>query len=192
MRLHANTKRTSQWKPTEIRGYLSPMRSGTLVAFLLILASLLAGTGCALRPETEDFDVTLVNLASEGSGGGVGEAALRFTIRLQNASPEAVTLTGSAHKIYLNNVYVGQALNDARIEVPRLGTVTQDVTVHLSTFRLARAFYGIYRDQRASYRITSTLYGTRSTLRTRKEGSIDLQGLQLPPPGSPAAPSLQP
>jgi LEA14-like dessication related protein len=168
------------------------MRSGTLVAFILILASLLVGPGCALRPETEDFDVTLVNLASDGNGGGVGEAELRFTVRLQNATPEAVTLTGSAHKIYLNGVYVGQALSDARIEVPRLGTVTQDVTVHLSTFKLARAFYGIYRDQRAAYRITSTLYGTRSTLRTRKEGSIDLHGLQLPPPGTPEAPSLQP
>lgn len=161
------------------------MRSGTVLACSLLLAAFTLGNGCALRPATEDFDVTLVNLVSEGTGGGVGEAALRFTIRLQNATPEPVTLTGSAHKIYLNDVYVGQALNDARVEVPRLGTVTQDVTVHLSTFKLARAFYGVYRSQRASYRITSTLYGTRSTLRTRKEGSIDLQGLQLPQPGNP-------
>lgn len=167
------------------------MRSGSVLACSLLLAAFTLGNGCALRPETEDFDVTLVNLVSEGSGGGVGEAALRFTIRLQNATPEPVTLTGSAHKIYLNDVYVGQALNDARVEVPRLGTVTQDVTVHLSTFKLARAFYGVYRTQRASYRVTSTLYGTRSTLRTRKEGSLDLQGLQLPPPGNPPV-SIQP
>jgi len=167
------------------------MRSGSVACFLF-LAALIVGSGCALRPETEDFDVTLVNLVSEGSGGGVGEAALRFTIRLQNATPDPVTLTGSAHKIYLNDVYVGQALNDTKVEVPRLGTVTQDVTVHLSTFKLARAFYGVYRTQRASYRVNSTLYGTRSTLRTRKEGSIDLQGLQLPPPGNPPVPAQSP
>ena len=167
------------------------MRFGSVACFLF-LAALMLGTGCALGPETEDFDVTLVNLVSEGNGGGVGEAALRFTIRLQNATPEPVTLTGSAHKIYLNDVYVGQALNDTKVEVPRLGTVTQDVTVHLSTFKLARAFYGVYRTQRASYRVNSTLYGTRSTLRARKEGSIDLQGLQLPPPGNPPVPAQSP
>ena len=78
------------------------MRSGIALTCSLFIATaaLALLPGCAsLRPETEDFDVTLVNLASEGGGAGVGEAALRFTIRLQNATPEPVTLTGSAHKI---------------------------------------------------------------------------------------------
>lgn len=149
---------------------------------ILLLALLLPATGCRVAPDTGDFDVTLVNVRSEGAAAGVGEATLVFTLRLQNATPEPVTLTGSAHKIYLNDVYVGQALDGSRVEVPRLGTTTQDVTVHLSTFKLARAFYGVYRDQRASYRVQSTLYGARSNFRTRKEGSVDLHGLQLPPP----------
>lgn len=153
-------------------------------ALALASLGLLLSSGCVTRPETEDFDVTLVNIASEGNSGGLGEAALRFTLRLQNATPEPVTLTGAAHKIYLNGVYVGQALSNERVEVPRLGTTTGEVTVHLSTFRLTRAFYGMYREQKASYRVISTLYGTRSTLRTRKEGSVDLRGLNLPPPAT--------
>ncbi len=152
----------------------------TLLALLLVAFMHLA---CAVRPDTEDFDVTLVNVAPEGNSGGVGEAALRFTIRLQNATPLPVTLTGSAHKIHINGVYVGQALSNARTEVPRLSTVTEEITVVLSTFKLARAFYGVYRDQSATYRISSTLYGSHSTFRTRKEGSIDLRGLgNLPTP----------
>lgn len=140
---------------------------------------------CSVRPNTEDFDVTLVNVASEGNTGGVGEASLRFIIRLQNATPNPVTLTGSTHKIHINGVYVGQALSNARIEIPRLGTATEELTVFLSTFKLARAVYGVYRDQSASYRITSTLYGSTSTFRTQKEGSIDLRSLAAPSTSAP-------
>jgi LEA14-like dessication related protein len=158
---------------------------------MMVGALVLGGSGCSTAPETEDFDVTLVNLNTvPAGGGGIGEAAVVFTVRLQNATPQAVTLTGAAHKLYLNGVYVGQGLSNERVEVPRLGTTTADLTVHLSTFRLARAFYGVYRSQQADYRIVSTLYGDRSNFRTRKEGSIDLHGLNLPPPPAGAPPAL--
>jgi hypothetical protein len=153
-------------------------RFGRSFLLLPLLILTLSHTACSVRPDAGDLEVTLVNIAPDGSSAGVGEAALRFTIRLQNATPEPVTLTGSAHKIHLNGVYVGQALSNSRIEIPRLSTATEEITVHLSTFKLARAFYDVYRDQRASYRITSTLYGSRSTHRTRKEGSVDLQALR--------------
>lgn len=157
-------------------------RFSTGLAAGLVLGGWTAG--CALAPETEDFEVTLVNLVSNGNGngGGIGEAELTFTIRLQNATPEPVTLTGGAHKLYLNGVYLGQGLSNERVEVPRLGTTTGNLTVHLSTFKLARAFYGVYRSQKADYRVVSTLYGEHHTFRTRKEGSIDLHELNLPPP----------
>jgi LEA14-like dessication related protein len=154
---------------------------------MTLVLAWLAGGGCAAWPDTEDFEVTLVNVAQgREMGGGLGEATLTFTIRLQNASPSPVTLTGGAHKLYLNGVYVGQGLSNERVEVPRLGTRTENLTVHLSTFKLARAVYGIYRAQKVSYRVASTLYGDATgrsrTFRTNKEGEVDLSGLNLPPP----------
>ena len=150
-----------------------------LPLFALLFA--LAG-GCASLSEG-DFDVTVVNVNS--ATGSEGEVQLVFTLRLQNATPEAITLEGAAHKLYLNGVYVGQGLNNERIEVPRLSTVTQQVTVNLSTLRLALAAFDIYRAQKADYRVNSTLYatgklGTRR-IRAHKEGAVDLAGLNGSP-----------
>ncbi len=138
-------------------------------------------SSCATVPDDTDFDVTLVNVDS--SHGSEGEVEFVFTVRLQNATPDPIVLRGAAHKIYLDGVYIGQGLNGETIEVPRLGTVTQKVTVHLSTFRLMRAAFRIYSSHQVSYKINSTLYGGGSTSRTRrlsKEGSVDLNTL-VPP-----------
>ena len=153
---------------------------------LMFVASLIAmlSAGCATPQDEGDFDVTLVRVDS--AKGSEGEFQFVFTLRLQNASPEAIALDGAAHKIYLNGVYVGQGLSNERVDVPRLATTTQQVTVNLSTFRLARAAYRIYDTHKADYRVESTLYavkgiGTRR-IRARKEGVVDLDEL-IPPAG---------
>ncbi len=152
---------------------------GALSVLVLVLA------GCATSQDDGDFDVTLVRVDS--AKGSEGEFQFVFTLRLQNASPEAIALDGAAHKIYLNGVYVGQGLSNERVDVPRLATTTQQVTVNLSTFRLARAAYRIYDTHKADYRVASTLYavkgaGTRR-IRARKEGVVDLDAL-IPPADS--------
>ena len=156
-------------------------------AWPLMLLGWLMG-GCASMKDDTDFDVTLVNVNS--THGSEGEVEFVFNVRLQNATPEPVVLTGAAHKIYLDGVYIGQGLNGDTIEVPRLGTVTQQVTVHLSTFRLARAAFRIYSSHQVSYKINSTLYGGGSgpgrTRRISKEGSVDLN--TLVPPRESSAP----
>lgn len=147
---------------------------------VLSLACLL--TGCATVQDDGDFDVTLVTVQSVH--GSEGEVQLAFTLRLQNASPSPVTIDGAAHKIFLNGVYIGQGLTSERVDVPRLATTTQQVTVNLSTFKLARAFYGVYRTQKADYRVESTLYavegGHTRRRHARKEGAVDLNELAPP------------
>lgn len=148
--------------------------------FGLLFSCLLLGLagGCASLSEG-DFDVTVAHVNS--ATGTEGEVQLAFTLRLQNATPEPIVIEGAAHKLYLNGVYVGQGLSNERIEVPRLSTVTQQVTVNLSALRLARVAFDVYRSQKASYRVESTLYsagklGTRR-LHAHKEGAVDLAGL---------------
>lgn len=155
-------------------------------SWLCLLVAWLTG-GCATATEDTDFDVTLVKVDS--THGSEGEVEFVFTVRLQNATPDPIVLRGAAHKIYLDGVYIGQGLNGDTIEIPRLGTATQQVTVHLSTFRLARAAFRIYSSHQVSYKIHSVLYGGGTNSRTRrltKEGSVDLNTL-VPPAEGPNA-----
>lgn len=154
--------------------------AGRLFAFLVLLGLL---TGCATTRDDGDFDVTLVNVRS--ATGTEGEVQLGFTLRLQNASPAPITVDGAAHKIYLNGVYIGQGLTNERIEVARLATATQQVTVNLSTFRLAWALSKVYRTEKVDYQVNSTIYaaegGSTRRIRAHKEGAVDLTELGVPP-----------
>jgi LEA14-like dessication related protein len=152
------------------------MKSPALMSSLAA-ASLLAG--CASFTPGEDFDVTLVNVVS----GEVQpwETTLVFTVRLQNATPGPVTITGAAHKVYLDDAYVGQGLSNERVVIPRLGDAEERVTVRVRNFTLARKLYAASRSGRITYRVRSTLYpeGGRPA-RAVKEGSLDVGGLRLP------------
>ena len=105
------------------------------------------------------------------------ETTTVFTIRLSNDSPEARQFSGSAHKIYLNGLYVGKGLSDAVIDVPRLGTVTQDLTVHLSNLALATRLKSVIEAKRFDYRIRSTFYGKGwlDGMSSESEGKLDLK-----------------
>ncbi len=158
------------------------------VALFLCAAAILAGAGCATPQEDGSFDVTLVNItAPRDGGGGIGEAALNFTVRLQNGSPEALKVTGGSHRIYLNDVYVGQGLSNQETEVPRLATTTQDVAVHLSTFRLARSFHRMFASKTVSYRLESTVFVDRghhtAKLKASKAGTVNVEELMAPTGG---------
>ena len=105
------------------------------------------------------------------------ETTATFTLRLSNDAPEARPFTGSAHTIYLNDLYVGKGLSDEAVTVPRLGTVTQDITVHLSNLALATRLKSVIEAKRFNYRIQSTFYGTSWWDRRNSEsqGKLDLK-----------------
>ena len=149
------------------------------IAFSFALAAVLLLAGCAAAPGPA---VTLVTVKFQKAT--ALETTAVFTIRLSNDAPEARQFTGSAHKIYLNGLYVGKGLTDATNEVPRLGTVTQDITVHLSNLALATRLKSILEAERFEYRIQSTFYGKGmfGRLSSETEGKLELKDF-TPTPG---------
>jgi len=105
------------------------------------------------------------------------ETMATFIIRLSNDAPEARQLTGSAHKIYLNRLYVGKGLSDKTVEAPRLGTVTQKITVHLSNLALATRIKSVIEANRFDYRMQSVFYGKGwlNRMHSESEGKLDVQ-----------------
>lgn len=122
------------------------------------------------------------------------ETTATFTIRLSNDVPEPRQFTGSSHRIYLNGLYVGKGLSDKTVDLPRLGTVTQDITVHLSNLALATRIKSVIESKRFDYRIQSVFYGKGWLDRTRSEteGHLDLKDFTpTPEPESTNAPSAE-
>ncbi len=118
-----------------------------------------------------------------GTGGGVGDVAMDFIIRLENSSPEPLTVDGGSYKIYLNETYIGQGLSNQKIELPRLASQTVIATVHLSTFRLMGSLYRILKSHQVTYRLEGSIYaarpgGTSLVYRARREGTVNLDEIQ--------------
>lgn len=151
-------------------------------ALLLVLVVWLAG--CSGTPGPS---VTLVTVRFQTAT--ALETTATFTIRLSNDAPEAREFTGSAHKIYINGLYVGKGLSSTNISVPRLGTVTQDITVHMSNLALATRLKAIIEAERFDYRVISTFYGKGAFGRMKSEtdGRLELKDF-TPSEGTNAAP----
>ena len=143
---------------------------------LLVCAALLCGCRTFEPPA-----VSLVN--ARFTQATVFETTAEFTLRLNNATPEPMILDGAAHKIYLNGLYVGDGLSNQPLELPRLTSGTQDVTVHLSNLMLATRFKPIIESQSFDYRIQSVFYGRQPSGRARavSEGRLDLRDFQPTP-----------
>ena len=153
--------------------------------FRLALAAALLLCGCG---KSTGPSVNLVSVHFKDAT--AFETTATFTMRISNDAPEARRFTGSAHKIYLNGLYVGKGLSDSEVEVPRLGTVTQDITVHLNNLALATRIKSVIEAKRFDYRIQSTFYGKTmfSNLHSETEGKLDLKDFTPTEPDTNAPP----
>jgi LEA14-like dessication related protein len=150
---------------------------------LVLLAVWLAG--CSGTPGPS---VTLVTVRFQTAT--ALETTATFTIRLSNDAPEAHEFTGSAHKIYINGLYVGKGLSDTNITVPRLGTITQDITVHLNNLALATRLKAIIEAERFDYRVQSVFYGKGpfGRMKSETDGKLDLKDFTPSDPDTNAVP----
>lgn len=161
---------------------------------ITILASLLLWCGCS---SVEGPSVSLVNVRFTQAT--ALETTAVFTLRLNNEQPSAVKFSGGIHKIYLNGLFVGEGLEDQAVEVPRLGSMTHEVTVHMSNLALATRIKAILEAKSFDYRIKSVFHGITPSgkWRSTSEGKLDLKDFQPTPapasvPTPPAAPASEP
>ncbi|MFM2081457.1 MAG: hypothetical protein RL380_148 [Verrucomicrobiota bacterium] len=129
---------------------------------LLALAALLAGCGRNTGPAVNVVSVHFQSATAL-------ETTATFTLRVSNEQPEPQTFTGSAHKIYLNGLYVGKGLCAAALTVPRLSTITNDVTVHLSNLALITRVKSVVEAKAIDCRIQSIFYGKSMLSRKTSE-----------------------
>ena len=139
---------------------------------LALLASVVVVCGCRTPHGPA---VSLVNVRFTQAT--AFETTATFTLRLNNEMPEPMQLEGGVHKIYLNGLYVGEGLSGETLDLPRLGTATQEVTVHLSNLRMVTRIKPIIESRSFDYRIKSVVYGKSPAGRMRSvsEGRLDLK-----------------
>jgi LEA14-like dessication related protein len=146
-------------------------------AFASVLACAGLGGCASLRRSSEDVSVSLANLRPLEST--ALESRLVLTIRVTNASPEALHLSGSRHRLALNGHALGVAVTPEAIELPALSTTTQEVVFNLSHLALIPLVRELRQEPAARYDIESTFFGASRSSRgmtARHTGRLDLSG----------------
>ncbi|MCP4200524.1 MAG: LEA type 2 family protein [bacterium] len=131
--------------------------------YLIVLIVACAGGGCATLSIVPP-EVTLVDL--EFTDLTMFETTGEFTVRLANENPDPLRINGGVFRLYLNGVKVGKALTSESVEVPRLGTATQRVALHVNNVALISRLASLLEEPVLDYQIKTRLfvegaYGTR-------------------------------
>ena len=149
-----------------------------------LLLALVPLTGCATLGLIEP-DVSLVNLKFTDLT--VFETSGVFVVRLANENPEPLTVEGGVYNLYLGGFRVGKGLSNHRIEVPALGTATDEVELHMSNLAIATQLRSILDSGIVDYRIKARVYVDRGYGRRRvtveHEGRFDFNSQEVPGDG---------
>lgn len=150
-------------------------------------------SGCAGLQSRDGLEISLVN--ARLSTPTVWETTAHFTVRVINERPEPLVLDGSVHRIHLNGAYIGEGVTNERLEVPRLSSATQEITVYLRNVRMATRLRSIVDSQAVDYRVDSTLYlagdGRSRRCRVAQEGRLALADFQPAPESKTKADELR-
>lgn len=141
----------------------------SLAALLLLL-----GVGCASLEPIEPPVATIADLRITDVR--LLESTAVLVVRIENANPFPLQFEGATCDLDLGGTRIGRGLDAGGVELPRLGYVTREVTVHLSNLALARQAVAAARAAGADYRLRTQLHvrdGERSrTIRTVSEGRL--------------------
>lgn len=149
------------------------------IAILVLMVGCLGG--CSSLRGVEPPEVSLVNLAA----GDVTmfESAGVAHLRIENANPTPITIDGGVHRLYIDGVKVGQAMDGSRITVPRFGSEVLATPMRLNNFQLARVITGMAKAGRFDYKVQSTLYiereGRKHKLKSSRTGELNFNDMDL-------------
>lgn len=139
---------------------------------ILLIIILMQLCCCSLTTGTRP-DISLVDV--EFSNASIFETSANFTIRLQNENPYQMDFDGAKYNISLNNINVGKGLVDQNFTIPKLGSVTQTVTIHISNLSLLRNVQTLIDAKNFEYRVDATLFG---------KGGLGLNNININQSGS--------
>ncbi len=136
-----------------------------------------ASLGGLEKPEVSLVDVRLGELK-------LLETAGAATIRLDNENAEPLHVEGLVCKLYVDGKRIGKGLSDARFEIPRLGTIAQEVALHRDNLALIRRVRPIIESQRFAYRLQCKVHvrldGRLRRISVTKEGYLDRSDFVAP------------
>lgn len=145
------------------------------ITFVLLVLACLAGCFQLAQRRKAHPSVSLVSMhVNERT---LFEYGVRLTIRIDNDSPEPLVVNGAAHSVAINGLYVGKALDSGRFEVPRLGSVTRDLRINMSSMRDLNLLQTYLDSGQIEYKMGSVLYGrtTAEDIPLSKSEVIDLR-----------------
>jgi LEA14-like dessication related protein len=150
-----------------------------LYAALLALALAFLLPGCATLSREGGIAVSLVSIRPVETS--LFETTAELTLRITNESTQPLALAGSTHRLYLNGTYVGRAVTNEKLSIPKLGTSTQKLTAHLENLALMRKAQELGNVPTVDYRIDSRLLAADEEggggFTTTSSGQLDLSGL---------------
>ncbi len=132
----------------------------TCVPFL-ILPLLILLTGCSGLEVSKGPDVSLADLKLTDLT--LLETSGVLTVRLANENLEPMVVSGGAYDLSLGGIRIGKGLSDQRVEVPKLGTATVDIDLHISNLALATRIRGLIEKKVVDYRLKGKVYVDRPT-----------------------------
>ncbi len=139
--------------------------------YLLLLLALFAAS-CSThltRPEVNLVDVKFLEST-------ILETNLEVKIRIINPKNEDLVISGSEHKLTINDIDLGKALSNNRIRVPALGEATDLVTFRVSNLKLMTQLEQLINSKKFTYQIDSFFYTNHmfglGTMTTRTSGNM--------------------
>lgn len=121
--------------------------------FCILLLIIFQGCSSSIKikPEVALVDVTFSNIT-------LFETSADVVVRIDNENPHPIVIDGASHNISLNGISIGKGVTDQRVEIPRLGSTTQRLTVRISNLSLVKNIQSIIDAKEYDYRVDSTLY----------------------------------
>lgn len=153
------------------------MKSIWLKLLPFCLGVLLFG-GCSTNLHLSGISITATDFRPTNATLLETQAAL--TLRYTNENVVPIAFSGSTHKLYLNDTYVGKSVSKEAVGLPSLNTATQTVTVFLENLAMIQKVQSLAQSQTSTfgYRLESVLFveagEAHDTVKIVSTGQLDL------------------